>query len=151
MFSRSCEHALRAVIIIASKSERRNIVKIDDIIEGTGAPKPFLLKILQHLAKHGIIKSQKGPNGGFYITEEGLNLRVADIVTAIDGDKLYKKCVLGLKICSEENPCPLHHDFKFLRKDIVNMIENHKIRDLASKISLGEFFLNIESQSIDNT
>ena len=47
---------------------------------------------------------------------ENLRSSIADVVKAIDGDGIYKDCVIGLKLCSEKNPCPVHFEFKEIKK-----------------------------------
>ncbi len=124
MFSKTCEYAIRAMLFIAQKSEQGNKIGIKEIAKGVGAPEHFLAKILQDLSRKGIVQSIKGPNGGFYLDHSSRKTTLADIVSAIDGDKLFTGCSLGLKICSEKNPCPLHNEFKVIRKEIHSMLES---------------------------
>lgn len=112
MFSKTCEYALRSILFVAQKSEDGNKVGIKEISKGIGAPVHFMAKILQDLSRKGLVQSIKGPNGGFFLDESDRNVTLADVVNAIDGDKLFTGCGLGLKNCSEKNPCPLHDEFK---------------------------------------
>src|SRR5690606_29948515 len=82
--------------------------------------------ILQDLSRKQLVLSYKGPNGGFFI-EPGSNVTLADIVLAIDGNKLFVNCGLGLGYCSESHPCPIHHDFKRIRTEISEMLHNSKL------------------------
>jgi DNA-binding IscR family transcriptional regulator len=70
-----------------------------------------------------------------------LKTSLADIVKAIDGDSIYKDCALGLKACSEKNPCPVHFEFKKIKKDLIQMIEENTIGDFNEKLDSGKFFL----------
>ena len=124
MFSKACEYAIRAMLFIAQKSEPGNNIGIKEISKGIDAPEYFLAKILQDLSRKGIVQSIKGPNGGFYLDKSAKKNTLADIVRAVDGDDLFTGCGLGLKICSEKNPCPLHDEFKIIRKKIHNMLES---------------------------
>ena len=110
MFSKTCEYAIRAMIFIAQKTSKGSKVGIKEIAKGIDSPEFFIAKILQDLSKRGLLQSSKGPNGGFYLDETSRKCTVADIVKAIDGDKIFTGCGLGLAECSEERPCPIHHD-----------------------------------------
>ncbi len=127
VFSKTCEYAMRAVFFIAHKAERGSRVGVKEIAEGIGSPEPFLARILQDLSRKRIIKSVKGPHGGFYVDDENLALPLATIVEAIDGNSLYTGCAMGLPYCSEEKPCPLHNRFKAIRGDIHNLLHNTTI------------------------
>ena len=141
MFSKTCEYAIRALIFIAQKSKDGSRVGIKDISAGIDSPEYFIAKILQDLSRKGFVQSAKGPNGGFYMDENNLKLSVADIVREMDGDKLFTGCGLGLKECSEDHPCPIHNDFKHIRQDIKDMLDNSKIEMFVEKLDLKLTFL----------
>lgn len=141
MFSKTCEYAIRALIYIAQKSKDGNRIGIKEIASGIDSPEYFIAKILQDLSRKGFVQSAKGPNGGFYMDENNLKLSVADIVREMDGDKLFTGCGLGLKECSEDHPCPIHNDFKHIRQDIKDMLDNSKIEMFVEKLDLKLTFL----------
>lgn len=141
MFSKTCEYAIRALIFIAQKSKDGSRIGIKDIAAGIDSPEYFIAKILQDLSRKGFVQSAKGPNGGFYMEAENLDLSIADIVRDIDGDKLFAGCGLGLKLCSEERPCPIHNDFKKIRNDIKEMLEQSKIEHFVEDLDLKITFL----------
>jgi Rrf2 family protein len=138
MFSKSCEYAIRAVIFICTKKEENKVVKIQEIAEAIGAPVYYTSKILQQLSRLKIMGSLKGQNGGFYMGQEHKEIRLIDIVNAIDGDKIFNGCALGLSQCSERNPCPLHAQFKSIRKEIKDMLESTTIHDLSKNLLKGK-------------
>jgi Rrf2 family iron-sulfur cluster assembly transcriptional regulator len=138
MFSKSCEYAIRAVIFICTKKEENKVVKIQEIAEAVGAPVYYTSKILQQLSRLKIMGSLKGQNGGFYMGQEHKEIRLIDIVNAIDGDKIFNGCALGLSQCSERNPCPLHAQFKSIRKEIKDMLESTTIHDLSKNLLKGK-------------
>lgn len=130
IFSKTCEYAIRAVFYIAHKTVDGGRVGIKDIAAGIDSPELYLAKILQDLSRKGLISSFKGPNGGFFLEQEALRKPLSDIVEAVDGDNLFYGCGLGLKQCSEINPCPLHNQFKDIR---------NSIHQLLSETTIGEF------------
>ena len=141
MFSKSCEYGIRAILYIASESDRNNKVGISEICENIDSPEYFTAKILQILSRNRIVTSQKGVHGGFYLDDFQKQIKLVDVVTAIDGKSLFTGCGLGLKQCSELNPCPLHHQFKAIRNDIKKMLESTTIEELGKDIKKGETVL----------
>ena len=141
MFSKSCEYAIKAMIFVAQKSKEEARVGVKEIAKGTDSPEHFIAKILQDLGRRRLIQSAKGPNGGFFLTKDDMNTSIADIVKAIDGDAMYSDCVLGLKACSEKNPCPVHNEYKEIKRNLIRMIENNTIGEFNDKLDSGKFFL----------
>lgn len=141
MFSKSCEYAIRAIIYIASENEQGKKVGISEICENIEAPEHFTAKILQILSRNRIVNSQKGVHGGFYLDEYQKDLKLIDVVMAIDGKALFTGCGLGLKHCSETNPCPLHNKFKAVRNDIKKMLEDTTIEELGKSLKKGKSVL----------
>jgi Rrf2 family protein len=131
MFSKTCEYAIRALIFIAQKTKNGNRVGIKEIASGIDSPESFIAKILQDLGKRGLVQSAKGPNGGFYLDAGTMHTSLADIVSVVNGDKIFTGCGLGLKQCSESHPCPIHHDFKRLRKQLLQTLEKARLVDFA--------------------
>ena len=142
MFSKTCEYGIRASIFIASQSYQNTRVGLRDIAKKIDSPEAFTAKILQTLVKSNIIHSIKGVGGGFEIPKDTLNqIKLSQIVTAIDGDSVFTGCGLGLSNCSEDHPCPAHEKFKAIRNELAFMLENTNLEELALGIKSGETFL----------
>jgi len=141
MFSKTCEYAIRALIFIAQKSELGIKVGIREIAEGIASPEHFIAKILQDLCRQGLLQSAKGPHGGFFLNESSKNNTLADVVMAIDGDKIFRGCGLGLRNCSEKKPCPLHDEFKVIRQQMYDMLKSMSVTDFNNELSQGIRFL----------
>ncbi|REA63291.1 transcriptional regulator [Dyadobacter luteus] len=124
MFSKTCEYAIRAMIYIAQQSKSGGKTGFKQIAHAIDAPEPFIAKILQQLGRENLVQSSKGPHGGFYINEQTMNRTLADVVKAIDGDKIFSGCGLGLTFCSEKNPCPIHNEFKSIRNQMQQMLQS---------------------------
>lgn len=144
MFSKACEYAIKASIFIAISSYNNKKVSPKEISEEIDSPKAFTAKILQELAKNEIIKSTKGPYGGFEIDKNKISsIKLSQVVKAIDGDSIFKGCGLGLETCDEDHPCPVHDKFKIVRTELRDMLENTNLEQLALNIKSGGSFLKI--------
>ncbi|MDF1697963.1 MAG: Rrf2 family transcriptional regulator [Saprospiraceae bacterium] len=135
MFSKACEYAIKAVLHIAFKSNDNERVGVKEIAKAINSPEAFTGKIMQQLSKNKIVKSIKGPAGGFWIgEEERLKLNIMDIVKVIDGDKLYTECGLGLENCNNEKPCPVHQEYSKIKEALIQMHTQTNIDELAKKL-----------------
>lgn len=137
VFSKTCEYAMRAVFFIAHRTASGGKVGLKEIADGISSPEYFLAKILQDLSKRGIVQSTKGPNGGFYIDSDNLKRPLSQVVEAVDGNGIFIGCGLGLKYCSESNPCPLHNQFKEIRNQIYQMLSTTTIGEFNEDLNLG--------------
>jgi Rrf2 family protein len=138
MFSKACEYGIRAVIYIWSQNTKGVKLGVKDICRAIDAPEYFTAKILQSLVKQHLISSTKGPNGGFYISEDQENTTLLDLVEAIDGDKLFSGCGIGLKHCSESHPCPIHNEYKTIRGNLTKLLADKTIMVLAKEVTAGK-------------
>jgi len=144
MFSKACEYGIKASIFIAISSYEGKRVSPKEISKEIDSPQAFTAKILQDLVRHNIIKSAKGAYGGFEIDKNNIaSIKLSQIVNAIDGDKIYKGCGLGLHTCDEDHPCPVHDKFKIVRTELKDMLETTNLEQLALDIKSGVSFLKI--------
>lgn len=142
MFSKACEYAIKAMLFIAVRSRHKLRTGLIEIAEGTGSPVSFTAKILQRLVKSNLLESQKGPAGGFVISEErSARIKLSEIVSAIDGNMILCGCALGFDQCSEEKPCPIHYKYKDVRTGLRNMLEETTLQHLSNDINQGLSFL----------
>ena len=144
MFSKACEYGIKATIFIAISSYEKQRVSLKAIAKEIASPQAFTAKILQNLVRHNIINSVKGAYGGFEIEKQKIaTIKLSQIVIAIDGDKIFNSCGLGLDTCDENHPCPVHDKFKIVRDNLKNMLENTNLEELALDIKSGASFLKI--------
>ncbi|MBJ7881165.1 RrF2 family transcriptional regulator [Gelidibacter salicanalis] len=144
MFSKACEYGLKASIFIASNSYDGERVSLKEIAKEINSPEAFTAKILQDLVRHKIINSVKGAYGGFEIPKNEISsIKLSQIVNAIDGDSIYRGCGLGLHVCDENHPCPVHDQFKDIRMQLKDMLQNTNLEQLALDIKSGASFLKL--------
>lgn len=85
---------------------------------------------MQNLVRRGILKSQKGPSGGFYLSKNLNSITLYDIVQAIDGTGVFVNCGLGMENCDASRPCPLHNKFAVVRQELKTMCKSSTLNDL---------------------
>lgn len=87
LYSRSAEYAIRALVYMARMPEGKYAMT-RTIAEDEQIPMHFLAKILQDLARRGLLKSSKGPSGGFTLKVPPGQIYLLEIVEALDGPVL---------------------------------------------------------------
>lgn len=135
MLSLTCKAAIKAVIYLGSKPNSGEKSSIKQVAEFINENEHTVGKLLQKLVKENIINSTKGPNGGFFITEQQKKAMMIDIVEAIDGKDMFNKCGLGLSKCSAMHPCPIHDDYKKVRDTFKQICDEKRIVDLCSTVN----------------
>ncbi len=142
MFSKATEYALRATIYIAQKSSEEKKLGIEEIAKAIDSPKSFTAKIMQSLTKDNkVVRSVRGPNGGFYQTDKERKLSLRVVLKVMGEDEMLDKCVLGLKKCSEVNPCPMHFQYKPIKQEMMKMFVEKTIQQLADEMNDGGVFI----------
>ena len=137
MLSKACKYAIRAMIYLATHAGKGDKINIRDLAAAIDSPEPFTAKIMQSLSKQNLVSSLTGPNGGFFLSEEQSLIPLLEIVKAIDGLGTISSCGLGLRSCSNSNPCPIHTEFSHIRNDFVDLLKHNTIAHLASELQAG--------------
>ena len=87
-------------------------------------------KILQTLTKNGLLMSRKGKGGGFALAKKSNNIRLIDVVMAIDHKIDFNVCLLGFKKCSSNHFCPMHDTFGKLKSEFREMLFGYNLKQL---------------------
>lgn len=138
MFSKSCKYAIRAVLYMAVHTNPDQKVGVKEISEALDVPGPFLAKLLQQLTRNHLVSSVKGPNGGFYLSEQNRKAPLRKVVECIDGPDVFTSCILGLPVCSSEHPCPLHTQAYIYREGLLQLVGKKSIEEIAQQVTLEE-------------
>jgi Rrf2 family iron-sulfur cluster assembly transcriptional regulator len=83
-----------------------------------------------------LISSTKGPNSGFFLSEENIKEPLLKVIESIESPQVFNSCILGLPLCSSINPCPLHAKVKKYRGGLLELISGQSIEVLAQSIAL---------------
>lgn len=132
--SPTCQHALRALIYLAEK-DAPGPVLVREIADAAGVPRQSLAKILHGLRNKGLVRSTKGPGGGYQLARPGSSTYVIDVIEAVDGRvEMEKTCILGLDQCSDHASCALHDVWKLFRENYVTTISRMTLRQAADAL-----------------
>ena len=139
MISNTCKYAIRAVTYLAMHEDGDKKIGIKEISKDLEIPSPFLGKILQVLAKQKMLKSTKGPHGGFSLGRDANDITLLNIVEIIDGLDFFNECLIGINVCEREPEkqalCPFHKIADPLKDELYKMYNTTKLSDLANGLN----------------
>ena len=130
IYSQSSKYAIRAFVNLASQPEG-NFAMVKNIAEEEQIPSHFLAKILQQIARKGLLRSSKGPTGGFCLKVPANKLKLIDIIEAVDGLNNFNACAGGLPECTSARACSLCDRWKPVHSKIMVFLGKTTIADLA--------------------
>ncbi|MCF8224970.1 MAG: Rrf2 family transcriptional regulator [Bacteroidales bacterium] len=133
MLSNTCKYAIRASVYLSLFTDEKKKAGIKEIAKKLDIPSPFLSKIMQNLARHGILLSTKGPNGGFCLKRPAQDISLMDIIEIIDGHEMFVTCLVRTTKCSDEEPCGIHDKVTAMRRELKEFFMNQTIDDLATE------------------
>jgi Rrf2 family nitric oxide-sensitive transcriptional repressor len=105
MLSQTAEYALRAVVTLAQNDAGGKTTQ--EIARESQVPLDYLCKVLNSLARAGILRAQRGRRGGFTLALPAERMTVLDVVNAVDPIRRIRSCPLQLD-AHKVRLCPLH-------------------------------------------
>lgn len=79
------DYASRALLSLALRGTEAGPTSVRDIAERTGLPQPYLEQILLALKGAGLVRSKRGVGGGYVLAREPGEIRLSEILSAVDG------------------------------------------------------------------
>jgi Rrf2 family protein len=130
MISKTGLHAVKALALL-SGLKKGEFLGAAAIAEQIGAPKNYLGKLLQALAKEGLVEGQKGMNGGFRLGKSNKSISLLEVIEPIDKVSRWRGCFLGNSKCSPKNPCRAHRRWEKVRDSYLDFLLETSIADIG--------------------
>ncbi len=134
LFSRPCQYAIRALVHLASH-QGETLCQAQEIAEAENLPAPSLASVLQDLVRTGLVKSQKGPKGGFCLAHSPHQITLYQIVEAVDGIQSLSQCAIGLEDCSGDMLCPLHDQWQEVHQRIITYLQSVTVHQMTTALA----------------
>lgn len=127
-----------AVVVVSTMSKHNGVLlSASNVAEQTHLPEPTVSKVLKILAKHDIVDSIRGANGGYKLSKPSTRITVADIITAIEGPVSLTACVEGAKeTCDFSAHCPVNGRWDDVNMAIRVALESITLADMIAGRSL---------------
>jgi FeS assembly SUF system regulator len=122
--------ALRHLTMTAGRS--RTSASAKDIADAYGIPLPLLSKVLQKLARGGLLLSEQGTNGGYRLARAAQDISALEVIRTIDGPIILTQCFTEHAGCDHSTLCPVREPLRKVHEGILGLLANISLADLAS-------------------
>jgi Rrf2 family transcriptional regulator, nitric oxide-sensitive transcriptional repressor len=127
--SEAANLAMHAMVMMAAFPEKKHMTK--EIAGFHNISEAHLSKVLQRLARAGLVKSVRGPKGGFFLAKESNEITLLEVYEAIEGQIGGNDCLLGDRVCKLDN-CILGNVVGDINEQVKQYLSSHTL-DLLTK------------------
>ncbi|MBI3807458.1 MAG: Rrf2 family transcriptional regulator [Nitrospirae bacterium] len=134
--SKKADYGLMALQYIASVQygdvAQARIINTKEIAEEHHIPVELLAKVLQALAKHGIVESQNGPKGGYLLARNAGTITIAQVLEAIEGPLGIADCYHDKdeSACLQREHCNIRTPLRKVQDSIYQLLNNMTVEDM---------------------
>jgi Rrf2 family protein len=130
--TRAADYAIRVMIHLAGLPAGARVSRTD-LAAAAECPEQFLSKVLQNLARAGLVVSHRGNTGGFELDEDRRGASLLDVVEAIEGPIRLNQCMSSDRGCNRQTQCPAHPVWADAQLAMVTVLRGSRIEDLAER------------------
>ena len=130
--SRQGDYAIRAMIDLAQHAEKGPI-HTEDIAKRQDIPKMYLSKIIQALAKAGLIRTVRGNKGGIFLNKKPSKITLFEVIEAIEGQIALNECLRYKGACSREDLCEVYPAWEKIQEVFKTELSKHTIGKFAKQ------------------
>jgi Rrf2 family protein len=102
-----------------------------DVAESYGIPPEALAKILQRLARAGLLHSQAGMNGGYTLARDAREISAYEVIRAIDGPLFITACITVRGECDQTKRCTIREPLRKVNESIEEVLKRIKIAEMT--------------------
>ena len=135
--SKKADYGLMAMKHLAEHADK-GACSAKDVAESYSIPPEALAKILQRLARAGLLHSQQGMNGGYTLARPANEITAYEVIRAIDGPLFITSCITVRGECDQTQRCTIREPLRKVNQSIEEVLKNIKIADMTEADGSGE-------------
>lgn len=124
------DYAVRVMLDLASQPAGAS-VRTTDLGRRTGVPRAYLSKVVQALARAGLIRTRRGASGGVSLLEEPRKVTLRRVVEAVEGPIYLNRCLVRRGLCPRDRTCAAHPVWARVQKVLLRELDGVTIVALA--------------------
>lgn len=128
--SRKIDYALRAVIHLAGEEASERACSVGEIASRERVPRQFLEKIIQELIHKGIVRSHRGPRGGYVLARPADQVTFRDVIEAVEGPISLNACTGEHADCSLLGACGMERVWREGQRRVMELFQRTTIADV---------------------
>jgi FeS assembly SUF system regulator len=102
-----------------------------DIADTFRIPLPLLSKILQKLARSGLLISEQGTRGGYRLARDARDISALEVIRTIDGPIILTHCFTEHAECDQSDLCPVREPLRKVHEGILKLLSSISIWDMS--------------------
>jgi Rrf2 family protein len=130
--TKKADYALMAMKHLAEHANGGSL-SAKDVADAYGMPPEALAKILQRLAKAGLLQSQHGTNGGYTLARPSHTISAFEVIQAIDGPLFITSCVTVRGECDQTDRCNIREPLRKVNESIEAVLKRIKISHMREE------------------
>src|SRR5262245_39502776 len=133
--SKKADYALMAMKHLAMRSDSAS-ASAREIAEQYDIPIELMAKVLQRLARRGLVTSHQGTRGGYRLARSSGAISIADIIQAIDGPLTVTACSTEHENCGQYAKCSVRDPLWRIKDRIVSALATCSLQEIATEAPL---------------
>jgi Rrf2 family protein len=129
--SKKADYALIAMKHLALRADSGSS-SAREIAEGYDIPVELMAKVLQRLARRGLLVSQQGTRGGYLLARPATLISVVDVIQAVDGPLTVTACSTAEETCEQYAKCNVRDPLWKIKDRIYQALETCSVHELAT-------------------
>ncbi len=130
VITRATECAIRALLYLAAHPKGQIVYK-KDICKSQDVTPAFLTKILQPLIKNGMVGSQRGVGGGFFLLLDPSEISLLDVIQSQEGPILLNRCLGENENCERSHACPIKNVWQEANRNLTDLLAGFDFLQLS--------------------
>ena len=130
--TRKADYGLMALKLLAERPQTPAL-SAKDVADAYGIPPEALAKILQRLARAGLLQSQHGTNGGYTLGRPAHTISAFEVIQAIDGPLFITSCVTVRGECDQSDRCNIREPLRKVNESIEAVLKRIKISHMREE------------------
>lgn len=131
--SRKSEYAIHSLMILAVHSDSE--ISVDELAMMQKISRTYLAKVMQKMAKAGLVHSNKGFQGGYTLRLSPKEITLAKVVSIFEDQDHFYQCLQQERDCQLEANCIIHRTFAKAYLGMIAELEQVKIADLLIEMT----------------
>jgi Rrf2 family protein len=139
VLSRKSKYGLKALLILARETGHGPVL-ISELARREAIPQKFLEAILLELKRHGVVQSQKGKGGGYFLRRAPADITFAEVIRVLDGPLATVPCVsetayMKCAECLDEHTCGVRLAMKEVRDATARILDHTTLAGVNARVA----------------
>lgn len=131
--SKKADYGLIAVKHLATHRKGDHACSANEVADEYGISSTLMAKVLQRLAKEGVVVAKHGSTGGYQLAKDPAQVSALDVISAIDGPVLITSCVTNHGNCEATERCSVREPLRKVNESILGVLGAVTIAQLSEE------------------